>query len=98
MNSDSSQPLYIAPEERVTLEQLKHRAEVITDMATSESKRVATQVAEETKRVATQVAEESLTKVAIVVVGTVLVVASLAYFLGSRAGRRSARPMPPYGG
>jgi hypothetical protein len=86
MNPDPKQPLYVAPEERVTLEQLKHRAETITDLATSE-----------TKRVASEVAEQNLTKAAIVVVGVVLVTVSVAYFLGTRAGRRRAS-VAPYGG
>ena len=86
MNADPKQPLYIAPEERVTLDQLKHRAEEISNLTVSES-----------KRVATEVYEENLSKAVLVAVGVVLVAASLAYFLGSRAGRRAAAPMPPHG-
>lgn len=87
MNADPKQPLYIAPEERVTLDQLKHRAEEISNLTVSES-----------KRVATEVYEENLSKAVLVAVGVVLVAASLAYFLGSRAGRRAAASIPPYGG
>lgn len=88
MNADSGQPLYVAPEERVTLEQLKLRAERIASLAVSES-----------KRVAHDAYEESFSKTVLVVVGVVVVAASLAYFLGSRAGRRSVAPppQPPYG-
>ena len=79
MNSDPKQPLHIAPEERVTLEQLKHRAEAVADLAVTES-----------KRVTQEVYEQNVTKAAMVAVGVVLVAASIAYFLGSRACRRAA--------
>lgn len=87
MNENPKQPLYIAPEERVTLDQLKHRADEITNLAVSES-----------KRVAHDVYEENLSKAVLVAVGVVVVAASLAYFFGSRAARRataSAPPQPP---
>ena len=88
MNEDPKQPLYVAPEQRVTLDQLKHRVEGISNLAVTES-----------KRVASEVYEENLSKAVLVAVGVVVVAASLAYFLGSRAGRRStAAPTPPYGG
>lgn len=83
MNEDPRQPLYVAPEERVTLEQLKDRAEKLSNLALSES-----------KRVATDVYEENLSKAVLVAVGVVVVAASLAYFLGSRS-RRQASPPPP---
>lgn len=78
MNSNPRQPLDIAPEERVTLEQLKHRAEEVTNLAVGES-----------KRVTSHILETEATKVAMIAVGTIVVVASLAYFLGQRAARRS---------
>jgi hypothetical protein len=84
MNADPKQPLYVAPEERVTLEQLKHRAEEISDLAVSES-----------KRVAGVVYDQNVTRAVIVAVGVVVVAASLAYFMGSRACAR-ALPAPPY--
>jgi len=84
MNSNPNQPLEIAPEERVTLEQLKHRAEAVTNLAVGESKRVTTDILE------TQAA-----KIAMIAVGTIVVVASLAYFLGQRAARRSASATSP---
>ena len=88
MNADPKQPLYVAPEERVTLDQLRHRAEEVSNLTVVES-----------KRVATEVYEENITKAVIVVLGVVVVAASLAYFLGSRAGRRSAASQAPsYGG
>ena len=88
MNADPKQPLYVAPEERVTLEALKHHAEKVGDLTVIES-----------KRLASEVYEQNVTKAVVVVVGVVLVAASVAYFLGSRAGRRAcAPPMPPYGG
>lgn len=78
MNSNPRQPLEVAPEEVVTLEQLKHRAEEVSNLAVSESKRVTKEVVE------TQAA-----KTAMIAVGVVVVVASLAYFLGQRAARRA---------
>ena len=84
MNRDSKQPLYVAPEERVTLEQLKHRAEEISDLAVSES-----------KRVANVVYDQNVTRAVLVAVGVVVVAASLAYFMGSRACSR-VLAAPPY--
>jgi hypothetical protein len=84
MNRDPKQPLYVAPEERVTLEQLKHRAEEISDLAVSES-----------KRVANEVYEQNVTRAVLVAVGVVVVAASLAYFMGSSACKR-ALSAPPY--
>ena len=86
MNEDPKQPLYIAPEERVTLDQLKHRAEEISNLAVSES-----------KRVAHDVYEENLSKAVLVAVGVVVVAASLAYFFGIARGRAAAAapPQPP---
>ncbi len=89
MNEDPKQPLYVAPEERVTLDQLKHRVGQISDLAVSES-----------KRVANDVYEQNISKAALVAVGVVLVAASLAYFMGTRAAKRAAAappPPPPYG-
>ena len=83
MNADPKQPLYIAPEERVTLDQLRDRAQKVSDLAVSES-----------KRVANDVYEENLSKAVLVAVGIVVVAASVAYFLGSRAGKRSVTPQP----
>lgn len=88
MNADPKQPLYVGPAERVTLEQLKLRAAKVTDLAVRES-----------KRVANEVYEESFSKTVLIVVGVVVVAASLAYFMGSRAARRAEAPapQPPYG-
>jgi hypothetical protein len=84
MNADPKQPLYVAPEERVTLDQLKHRVEEISNLAVSES-----------KRLANEVYEKNLTKTVLIAVGAVVLVTSLAYFLGSRACRSETAP-PPY--
>jgi hypothetical protein len=86
VNADPKQPLYIAPEERVTLEQLKHRVEGISNLAVSES-----------KRVANDVYEQNITRAVLVAVGVVVVAASFAYFLGNRAGKRAPTPPPPPG-
>ena len=88
MNADPKQPLYIAPEERVTLDQLKRRAEAVSNLTVLES-----------KRIASDVYEENVSKAVLIAVGVVVVAASLAYFLGSRAGRRvAAASTPPYSG
>ncbi|NTU70419.1 MAG: hypothetical protein HGB10_01140 [Coriobacteriia bacterium] len=86
MNADPKQPLTIAPEERVTLDQLRHRTEEIANLAKVEG-----------KEIVHQVYEENFSKAVLVAVGVVVVAASLAYFLGSRAGRRVPEPPPPYG-
>ena len=75
-NSNPDQPLALAPEERVTLEQLKQRAEAVSNLAVSES-----------KRVTGEIMEQDFTRIALIAVGTVVVVASLAYFFGKRAAR-----------
>jgi hypothetical protein len=87
VNADPKQPLNVSPEERVTLDQIKRRAEAIGDRAVSDS-----------KRLANEIYEQNVSKTIIVAVGVVLVAASLAYFLGTRAGRRAATPAPPHGG
>jgi hypothetical protein len=90
VNEDPKQPLYVAPEERVTLDQLKGRVEKIQNLAISES-----------KRVANDVYDQNITRAVLVAVGVVVVAASFVYFFGSRAGRSAATPSipppPPYG-
>lgn len=81
MNSNPRQPLEIAPADRVTLEQLKQRAESVQDLAVSE-----------TKRVTNEVMELDFTRKALIAVGTVVVVASLAYYFGRRAAQRLTDP------
>lgn len=78
-NSNPQQPLDLAPAERVTLEQLKQRAESVSNLAVSE-----------TKRVANDVVEQDITRIALIAVGTVVVIASLAYFLGRRASQAAS--------
>jgi len=85
MNSNPRQPLEVAPEDRVTLDQLKHRAESVQDLAVSE-----------TKRVAKQVIEQDFTRKALIAVGTVVVIASLAYYFGRRAAQRITDLDPTY--
>ena len=74
--SSPSKPLAVAPERRVTLEQLKHRAESVSNLAVSES-----------KRVTSEIVGQDITRIAMIAVGTIVVVASLAYLLGRRAAR-----------
>ena len=71
------QPLYVPPEERVTIDELKQRVEQIQDMALTQS-----------KRVVHEVYEQDVTRAALVALGVVVVAASVAYFLGTRAARR----------
>lgn len=85
MNSNPRQPLEIAPEDRVTLEQLKHRAESLQNLAVSE-----------TKRVTNEVIEQDLARKALIVVGAVVVVASLAFYFGRRAAQRLTDSGPRY--
>lgn len=74
------QPLYIPPQERVTLDELKQRAVEVQNLAVVEA-----------KEVVREVYEQDITRVALVAVGVVVVVASLAYYLGTRAARRAVR-------
>jgi hypothetical protein len=85
MNADPKQPLYVAPEERVTLDQLKQRAEKISNLAVAES-----------KRLANDVYERDLSRAALVAVGVVVVAVSLAYYFGTRVGRRQRAATPPH--
>ena len=71
------QPLYIPPEERVSLDELKQRVGQIQDMALTE-----------TKRVVNVTYEQNVTRAALVAVGVVVVAASIAYYFGTQASRR----------
>ena len=71
------QPLYIPPEERVSVDELKQRAEQIQDLALTQ-----------TKQVVHEVYEQNVTRAALVALGVVVVAASVAYYLGTRAARR----------
>lgn len=82
-NSNPRQPLEMAPAERVTLDQLKQRAESVSNLAVSE-----------TKRVVNEVKEQDATRLAMIAVGTVVVIASVAYLLGRRAARAVADTAP----
>jgi hypothetical protein len=73
------QPLYVAPEERVSLDEIKQRVEQIQDLALTQ-----------TKQVVNDVYEQNVTRAALVALGVVVVAASVAYFLGIRAARRHA--------
>lgn len=75
--------LVAEPEERITLDQLKHRAEAVRDLATTE-----------VKEVAAEIAEAEVTKTLLIVAGVVIVAASLAFYLGTRAGSRRYVPPP----
>lgn len=72
-----NQPLYIPPEERVTIDELKQRVGQIQDMALVK-----------TKRAVREIYEQDVTRAALVALGVVVVAASLAYYMGTRASRR----------
>lgn len=61
----------------ITIEDVKHRAEAVKDLVVSDTKQVVASVVE---------APES--KKLLVAVGAVVLVAGLAYYLGTRASRR----------
>ncbi len=71
------------PVERITLDDLKNRAEKIKDIAVTD-----------VKTATTQVLETDATKTLLIVAGVVIAAASIAYFLGSRAGGRRV-PIDP---
>jgi hypothetical protein len=73
----TTQPLYIPPEERVSLDEIKQRATEIQNLAVVQ-----------VKDVAHEIYEQNITRAAMVALGVVLVAASIAYFVGSRAARR----------
>jgi len=73
----TNQPLYIPPEERVSLDEIKQRAGAIQDLAVVQ-----------VKEVANEIYYQNVTRAALVALGVVVVAASLAYYVGSRAGRR----------
>ena len=74
----------IAPvAERITIDDVKQRAEAVRDLAVSEAK--------ETVRV---VAHDQLTKTILVGVVAVAALASFAYFLGSRRAPRQPELFP----
>jgi hypothetical protein len=81
----SPEPTTTAIEPRVTLDDLRHRAEAVKTKAVTDAKdAVDTVFTTEVKR--------SL----VVAAGVVLVAASVAYFLGTRAGRAAlSRELPP---
>jgi hypothetical protein len=87
MTSDPAkgQPLYIPPEERVSLDELKQRVGQIQDLALVQS-----------KELVHEVYEQHVTRAALVALGVVVVAASVAYFLGTQASRRaSVTNVPP---
>ena len=73
----TSQPLYIPPAERVSLDEIKSHARKIQDLAVVQ-----------TKEVAHQVYDQDVTRAAIIAVGVIVVAASLAYYLGRQAARQ----------
>jgi hypothetical protein len=73
----TTQPLYITPAERVSLDEIKQRVGAIQDLAVVQA-----------KEVVHEVYSQDVTRAALVALGVVLVAASLAYYLGSRAARR----------
>jgi len=71
------QPLYIPPEERVSLDDLKQRVGQVQDLAVTQS-----------KELVHTVYEQNVTRAVLVAVGVVVVAASLAYYFGTQASRK----------
>jgi hypothetical protein len=65
-------------QERISLDDLKHRAEEIRDLAVTE-----------TKSAVTRVAQMDATKKAMIVAGVAVAVISIAFLMGARAGSRT---------
>jgi hypothetical protein len=86
MSADTSADIELA-EPKITIEDVKRRAEAVRDLAKSEA-----------KRTTNEVLHEQVTRTIIVGVVAVAALASFAYFLGSRKGRASVAlpPLPPY--
>ena len=76
-NLSETQPLYIPPEERVSLDDLKQRVGQIQDLAVTQS-----------KEVVHTVYEQNVTRAVLVAVGVVVVAASLAYYFGTQTSRK----------
>jgi ABC-type spermidine/putrescine transport system permease subunit I len=76
----TQQPLYIPPAERVSLGEIKQRATTIQNLAVVEA-----------KEVVHEVYEQNVTRAAIVALGVVVVAASIAYYIGTRAARQVAK-------
>ena len=73
----TTQPLYIPPEERVSLDEIKQRVGEIQNLAVVQA-----------KEVVNEVYEQNVTRAVLVAVGVVVVAASLAYFIGTRAAKK----------
>jgi hypothetical protein len=61
------------PDERITLDDIKHRAEAVKDLAVSDA-----------KASVAAVIDTDATRTLLIVAGVVLVAASLAFYLGSQ--------------
>jgi ABC-type spermidine/putrescine transport system permease subunit I len=73
----TTQPLYIPPEERVSLDEIKQRAGTIQNLAVVQA-----------KEVVDEVYTQNVTRAALVAVGVVVVAASIAYYIGRQAARQ----------
>lgn len=65
------------PADRITLDDLKHRAEAVRDLTVSE-----------TRRAVERVLSQDSTKLMLVAAGVIVVAVSIAYLAGTRAGAR----------
>ena len=75
----------LSAEPKITIEDVKHRAEAVRDLAKSEA-----------NRAAHELMHEKVTQTVIAGVVVVAVLASFAFFLGTRKGRSSCSPsLPP---
>lgn len=74
----SPKPADTPAPERVTLDDIKHRAEAVKDLAVSDA-----------KEAVGRVISDDATRTLLIVAGVVVAVASVAYLLGSRSGRNA---------
>lgn len=85
MTADKGADEYSA-EPKITIEDVKHRAEAVRDLAKSEA-----------NRATHELMHERVTQTIIAGVVVVAAFASLAFFIGTRKGRsRCPAPAPPY--
>ena len=85
MSADKSADIELV-EPKITIDDVKRRAEAVKDLAKSEA-----------KRSANELMHERATQVVIVGVVAVATLASIAFYLGTRRGASKVSPtLPPY--
>lgn len=74
----SAKNAQIAPVDRITLDDIKHRAETVKDLAVSDA-----------KEAVGRIISDDATRTLLIVAGVVVAAASIAYLIGTRSGRRA---------